>query len=155
LSKLEANLSKLQNDLKSANPEDKDNIRSLMSKTNSRIKELRAREGIYKNPITKEGISKAQRTYKHLNAEILENIKKGIGMKEALNNALAEIDATPQEKLQLKQQIIENITNGTPVKYATQQATQNVIAQNGGGKSVHNSGMLIGSKKLKELIDAL
>jgi hypothetical protein len=163
--KLEQHLGKLQNDLKSAaTVEDKERIRSLISKTNSKVRELRTRAGIYKGDITKEAISKAERTYKKLNAEILSNIKQGIGMKEALNNALAEIDATPEQKLQLKQQILDDFTNGTPMKSATQRAAEKVMeeptenpeyADDGKIKGSKTPGMLTGSKALKEIIEAL
>jgi hypothetical protein len=152
LAKLESRLSQLQEKLKTATPEERVNLRSLIHKTNKRVQELRTREGIYKKPIEPKNISKAQRTYKNLNAKILANVKQGIGIKEALNDALAEIDATPQQKLELKQHIIQEVTSGVPVKYATQQATQKVL---GSIKEEITGGRLVGSKRLKEIIEAL
>lgn len=111
-------------DLSIAPPEKKNSVRSMISKNNSAIKTLRNKLGTY-NEISPKGITEKTRLLKEINAKIAENIAAGDNLKQALNSALAKIDASGAEKQIIRQEVMEQVANGTPAQFAVQQAVQN------------------------------
>lgn len=109
-------------------PKKKLSLRSMISKNNSKIKELRSKLGTYKN-ISVTGMKKKAQLLKEVHAAIEENIAQGESINQALNNALASIDAKASEKQLIKQQVVQQVANGTPMQYAVQQAIQDNIQE--------------------------
>ena len=60
------------------------------------------------------------------NAAIQANKASGMSIQEALNSAIAELPINVQQKQQIKQQVIQQLTTGTPLEYAVQQSIQNL-----------------------------
>lgn len=106
----------------------KTSIRSMISKNNVAIKVLRAKLGTYKN-ISVNGMKKKAALLKEVHAAIEANIAEGADIKSALNNALDSLGAKPEEKEILKQQIMQQVAEGTPMQYAVQQSVQDYVAQ--------------------------
>jgi hypothetical protein len=109
-------------------PKKKLSLRSMISKNNSKIKELRAKLGTYKN-ISVTGMKKKAQLLKEVHAAIEANIAQGETINQALNNALAAINAKASEKQLIKQQVVQQVANGTPMQYAVQQAIQDNIQE--------------------------
>lgn len=110
-------------------PENKKlSIRSMISKNSAKIKQLRAKLGTYKNLSAAGRANKAAMTAK-VNDMIEQNIAAGENISQALNNALAAIDAKAAEKQIIKQQVMEQVADGMPIQYAVQQAVQQMPTQ--------------------------
>lgn len=110
-------------------PENKKlSIRSMMSKNSAKIKALRAKLGTYKN-LSAAGRANKAAMLADVNAKIEQNIAAGATISQALNNALAAIDAKAAEKQVIKQQVMEQVADGMPVQYAVQQAIQQTPTQ--------------------------
>lgn len=101
-------------------------IRSMISKNNSKIKSLRARLGTYKSNIS--AADKAALLRK-VHSDIESAIAEGATVTQAYNQAIAKLNATPQQKQIVKQQIVQQIADGVPPQYAVQQAIQQLPAQ--------------------------
>jgi hypothetical protein len=106
----------------------KRSIQSSLSRNNSKIKELRAALGTYKN-ISVAGMAKKSEMLKSTHAAILANIEAGETIEEALSSAIAALNATPAQKEIIKQQVIEQVANGENPQYAVQQAIQDNIEE--------------------------
>jgi len=138
-------------DLSLASAEKKNSIRSMISKNNSKIKELRVKLGTYKN-ISARGMMNKAAMLKATHAAIEENIAKGATIQEALNSAIAKLDATPAQKQIIKQQTIEQVANGTPMQYAVQQSIQDNIEEP--IANLDNS-LLTGSTSIEDLLASI
>lgn len=103
-------------------------IKSSISRNNSKIKELRAKLGTYKNMSVTAMRNKAA-MLKQVNADIEANIAAGESINEALNAALENLAAKPEQKQIIKQQVIQQVANGTPMQFAVQQAVQDNIQE--------------------------
>ena len=106
----------------------KNSIRSMISKNNAEIKRLRAQLGTYKNLSTAGRANKAAMLAK-VNQEIEANIAEGASISQALNAAIANLNAKPQQKQVIKQQVMQQVADGMPVQYAVQQAVQDNVQQ--------------------------
>ena len=106
----------------------KRSVQSSISRNNSKIKELRAALGTYKN-ISVSGMVKKAQMLKETNAAIQANIAAGATIDEALNAAITKLEASPAQKQIIKQQVIEQVANGTPMQYAVQQAIQDNVEE--------------------------
>lgn len=104
----------------------KRSIQSMLSRNNGKIRDLRAALGTYKN-ISVAGMVKKAEMLKSTHAAIDANIKAGATIEEALNSAIAQLTATPAQKEIIKQQVIEQVSNGANPQYAVQQAIQDNI----------------------------
>lgn len=102
-------------------------LKSMISKNNSAIKQLRAKLGTYKN-LSVNAMRNKAKMLEEANATIEANIAKGATISQALNSAIAKLNATPSEKQIIKQQVIQQVSNGLPTQYAVQQAIQENIA---------------------------
>lgn len=98
-------------------------IKSMISKNNASIKALRARMGTYKN-LSAAGKANKAAMLQQVNAAIQENISAGNSITQALNAAIAELDAKPQQKQIIKQQVMQQVAEGMPMQFAVQQAIQ-------------------------------
>lgn len=116
-------------------------IKSSISRNNSKIKELRAKLGTYKNMSSTAMANKAA-MLAQVNADIEANIAAGDSINEALNAALQNLAAKPGQKQLIKQQVIQQVANGTPMQFAVQQAVQDniqVVPQQIGGPAIADS----------------
>lgn len=136
-------------------------IKSMISKNNSQIKALRAKLGTYRDMNTVSSKNKAAILQK-VNAAIEANIAEGNSITQALNAALVKIDATPQQKQVIKQQVIEDVAEGMPMQYAVQQAVQqNIQAENAALNDMEdddldvNPGLMTGNFDLETLLEML
>jgi hypothetical protein len=98
-------------------------LRSMISKNNTKIKELRIKLGTYEN-LSPRAMSKKAMLLADTHAAIEANIAKGQAISEALNNALASLNIKPAQQEILKQEIMQQVAAGTPMQYAVQQAVQ-------------------------------
>lgn len=114
-------------DLALAPADKKLSIRSMISKNTSMINQLRAKLGTYKN-LSVNAMRNKAKMLAETNATIEANIAKGATISQALNAAIAKLDATPAEKQLIKQQVIQQVSNGLPTQYAVQQAIQENIS---------------------------
>lgn len=126
-------------------------IKSMISKNNSQIKKLRAQLGTYTNMSNKAKANKAA-ILQQVNAKIAENIEKGNTITQALNAALAKLDARPEQKQIIKQQIIQQVAEGLPIQYAAQQAIQDNYEQ---AVQQVPAGELSGNFDIQDIINAL
>lgn len=110
-------------DLSMAPENKKLSVRSMISKNNAMIKKLRAQLGTYKNLSAAGRANKAAMLAK-VNADIEANIAEGATISQALNAAIAELNAKPQQKQVIKQQVMQQVADGMPIQYAVQQAVQ-------------------------------
>lgn len=101
----------------------KRSVQSSISRNNSKIKELRAVLGTYKN-ISVAGMNNKAAMLKQTHAEIEALIAKGASITEALDTAVAKLNAKPAQQEIIKEQVIEQIANGANPQYAIQQALQ-------------------------------
>lgn len=100
-------------------PQKVNSVRSMLSKVNSEIKRLNDR--VNANNLT------PQQRMQNLRAEMDANIAAGATMKQALNAALSQLEATAQQKAQIRQQVAEMVAQGVPGQFAAMQAQQNVM----------------------------
>jgi hypothetical protein len=110
-------------DLALAPKEKQLSIRSMISKNNRAISDLRTKLGTYKN-LSVEAMNNKAKMLKEVHAAIEENIASGENINAALTNALAALDAKAAQKEIIKQQVMEQVANGKPMQYAVQQAIQ-------------------------------
>lgn len=103
-------------------------IKSMISKNNSQIKALRARLGTYKN-LSAAGKANKAAMLAQVNAAIEENIAAGNSISQALNAAIAELDAKPAQKQIIKQQVMQQVADGMPMQFAVQQAVQDAYTE--------------------------
>lgn len=131
-------------------------IKSMISKNNSAIKALRARLGTYKN-MTSQALNSKAAMLQQVNAAIEENIAAGNSISQALNTAIAELDATPQQKQMVKQQVMQQVASGMPMQYAVQQAVQDAYAQQAldTEEEVLDDTTLTGSYDINDLLASL
>lgn len=130
-------------------------IKSMISKNNSTIKALRARLGTYKD-MSAQTLNNKAITLQQINAAIEENIAAGNSITQSLNNAIAELDATPQQKQMVKQQVMQQVASGMPMQYAVQQAVQDAYTQQAlGTEEVLDDTTLTGSYDINDLLASL
>ena len=106
----------------------KRSVKSMISKNSSKIKQLRLKLGTYKN-ISAKGMKTKAELLATVNADIESNIAAGNDIQTALNDAIEKINAGPKEKQIIKQQIIAQVAEGTPMQYAVQQSIQENIKE--------------------------
>lgn len=124
----------------------KASARSGMSRYTKEIKSLRAKLGTYKNLSVKAMNNKAK-MLQEIHASMEELISEGAGIKEALDESLAAIDASGAQKQIIKQQVVQQVAEGTPMQYAIQQAVQENI--------VDDSPSLSGADTIEDLLDSV
>lgn len=115
-------------DLSLAHASKRASIKSMISKNNSQIKALRARLGTYKN-LSAAGKANKAAMLAQVNAAIEENIAAGNSISQALNAAIAELDAKPAQKQIIKQQVMQQVADGMPMQFAVQQAVQDAYTE--------------------------
>lgn len=125
----------------------KRSIKSSISRNSSQIKILRSKLGTYKN-ISVIGMSNKKRMLKETNAAIEANIAQGKTLQQALTNAIAQLEATPQQKQIIKQQVIQQVVSGMPMQFAVQQTLQE---QSFAGSEMN----LSGNAAIQDIINAL
>lgn len=103
-------------------------IRSMISKNSKAVREARMRLGTYKN-ISVNGMKKKAELLKQANAAMEANIAAGNNIKEALNLAIAGLGIKPAEEVLIKQQVMQQVADGTPMQFAVQQAIQENIQE--------------------------
>jgi len=142
-------------DLALAPENKKASVRSMISKNSSKIKGLRARLGTYRN-ISVAGMKKKSAMLAKANADIEAAIAKGASIQQALNSAIAKIDAKTAEKQIIKEQVIQQVANGTPMQYAVQQAIQQTITDVPvGGNDVDPTNLLTGNNTVEDILNSL
>lgn len=127
-------------------PKKKLSIRSMISKNGAKTKQIRAKLGTYKN-LSFAGVNKKAAMLKEVHEKIEENIAMGETITNALDDALMALDAKEGEKKVIKEQIMQQVADGMPMQYATQQAIQDNLS----GEST----TLSGNKEIKDLVDNL
>lgn len=103
-------------------------LRSMISKNTAKVRELRAKLGTYKD-ISVKGMKNKAAMLKQVNDAIQANLAAGAQISQALNSALAGLNAKPAEKQLIKQQVIQEVASGAPMQFAVQQAIQDNIQQ--------------------------
>lgn len=98
-------------------------IKSMMSKNNTAIKALRGRLGTYKN-LSAAGVANKASMLAEVNSSIEDYISQGATISQALNKAIAALDAQPEQKSVIKQQVMQQVADGMPMQFAVQQAIQ-------------------------------
>lgn len=101
------------------------NANFAIRKNNAKIAELKARLGVHKN-MAPSAILDKKRMLKETSAAIEANKAKGMSVSQALNAAIAKLPVNATQKQQIKQQTVAQMSAGTPVQYAVQQAIQSV-----------------------------
>jgi hypothetical protein len=129
-------------------------IRSMISKNNSKIRDIRAKLGTYKN-LSTAAMNKKAAMLQETHANIEANIAAGDSINTALNNALATLDAKPAQKQIIKQQIMEQVANGSPMQYAVQQAIQDNIQEVPAVTANLGNSELSGDFQIQSLLDSL
>jgi hypothetical protein len=127
----------------------KRSIQSMISKNNAAIRALRAKLGTYKNMSPKAMRNKAE-MLKTVHEEIEANIAMGASIKEALDSALAAIDAKDAEKAIIKQQVMQQVASGAPMQFVVQQAIQENI-----GTPKLGSSNLSGISSIEDVLNTL
>ena len=97
-------------------------------KNSKAVREARMRLGTYKN-ISVNGMKKKAELLKQANAAMEANIAAGNNIKEALNLAIAGLGIKPAEEVLIKQQVMQQVADGTPMQFAVQQAIQENIQE--------------------------
>lgn len=151
ITKLTTRSEQLLVDLALAPENKKASIRSMISKNSSKIKELRARLGTYRN-ISVAGMKKKSAMLAKANADIEKAIAKGASIQQALNSSIAKLDAKTTEKQIIKEQVIQQVANGTPMQYAVQQAIQQTIT---GVDAVDPTNLLTGNSTVEDILNSL
>jgi hypothetical protein len=137
-------------DLKLApTPNLKRSVQSMLSKNTSKIKELRARLGTYKD-ISVKGLQNKAKMLKETHAAIEANLAKGATISQALTSAINALDAKDAEKQIIKQQVIQKVAAGTPMQFAVQSAIQQVI-----NPEPTQAPTLSGKKSISDLMNML
>lgn len=127
----------------------KKSVRSMISKNNAKIRELRAKLGTYKN-ISVTGMRNKAAMLKETHAAIEDNIASGMNIRAALNSAIDALDAKAAQKTIIKQQVIQEVANGTPMQFAVQQAIQQQIVE-----PVVQSSALSKGKSVADIMDMI
>lgn len=130
----------------------KNSVRSSLSRYTNEIKKLRAALGTYKN-ISIQGMNNKAKMLQEMHSSMETLMADGVGVKAALDASLAKLSgAKPEQKAIIKQQIIEQVAEGTPMQYAVQQAiqenVQEVVAETAGAS-------LSSSSSVKDLLDSV
>lgn len=106
------------------NAKTRGNINFKIRANIEQIKLLKAKIALHKDM----GITSIKNKAKLLaatNAAIEANRAKGMSIQESLNSAISNIAGlNPQQKQQIKQQVVQQLATGTPLQYAVQQAIQ-------------------------------
>jgi hypothetical protein len=95
----------------------------------AKIKELRARAASFGELTNATAIKGKAKLLEQANALIAANIAKGQSVQAALQSALSKLPLDEEQKQQVRQDIIEGVSQGTPMQYAVQQAIQNIPQQ--------------------------
>jgi hypothetical protein len=95
----------------------------------AKIKELRARATSFGELTNATTIKSKAKLLEQANALIAANIAKGQSVQAALQSALAKLPIDDETKEQVRQDIIEGVSQEVPMQYAVQQAIQNIPAQ--------------------------
>lgn len=120
---ISAKLEQLKLDLAVVPMQKRASVKSMISKYNSQLKQLKARMVFYDKKNTTAMGGKAQQLAQ-VRAAIEANIEKGNTISQSLNAALAQLEATPAQQRAIKQQIVQQVADGTPMQFAVQQAIQ-------------------------------
>lgn len=99
-------------------------LKFAIKKNAEKINDLRDKLAAVSTPISKSELNKKAKMLADTNAAIANNIARGASIQQALNSAIAKLEATPEQKQQIKQQVIQQMADGTPAQYAVQQAIQ-------------------------------
>lgn len=128
IAQLDARAEQLILDLALAPADKKVSIKSMISKNNAAIKQLRDSLGTYKN-MSITAYNKKAAILAETNAKIQTLLTRGANISQAINKAISEINATPAEKTLIKQQVAQAVAAGIPGQYAVQQSIQdNIVA---------------------------
>ncbi len=120
---ISAKLEQLEIDYAIAPAQKKLSVKSMISKYKKQLRELQARMKFYANSNKTAMNGKAQQLAQ-VRAAIEANIEEGNTISASLNAALAQLEATPAQQRAIKQQIVQQVADGTPMQFAVQQAIQ-------------------------------
>ena len=108
----------------------KSSIRQKMKRQLARINELKAKLKVYEKTFTISGLRNKAKMISDTNKRIEANLAKGMSINTALANAIAALEASDGEKQEIKDTIMEEIAEGTPMQFAVQSAVQQRIQEN-------------------------
>lgn len=102
----------------------KANLRFRIKENNKKVLALRSKIATLQQGFTPSAIENKAKLIAQVNASMEANNAKGMGIRESLKNALAKLNIAPQQKEQIRQQVIEEIAEGMPMQTAVQSAIQ-------------------------------
>ena len=117
------NIQKMEDLALAPNESRKLSLQSMISKNNTKIKQLRAKAGTYNN-ISATGIKNKARLLQQTHKLIEANIAKGQAISNALKNALSSLALKPVQQELIRQDVMQQVAAGTPMQYAVQQSLQ-------------------------------
>lgn len=105
----------------------KANLRFRIKENQKKILAIRSRIAILQQGFGLSEIKNKAKLIAEVNAAMEANNAKGMSIKESLKNALAKLNIAPQQKEQIRQQVIEEIAEGMPTQVAVQSAIQSQV----------------------------
>ena len=94
-----------------------------LRRATEKVKELRAALDTYSR-MSRKALSKKAEALKKTNDAIEKLLQKGATLDEAIEKAVAKLNATPAEKNLIKEQVMAEVADGTIPQFAVQQAIQ-------------------------------
>lgn len=107
----------------------KSSVRQKMKRQIARINELKAKLKVYEKSFTISGVRNKAKMISETNKRIEANLAKGQSITLSLANAIASLDASDSEKQEIKEAIMVEVAEGTPIQFAVQSAVQQAIQQ--------------------------
>lgn len=101
---------------------------AALRRTMAEIGKLRDQLGTYRN-MTPEAFAKKNSMLAEVAAKVESLVAEGESINNAINVALGKTNATPVEKVVIRQQVANQIAEGTPVGVAIQQAVQEAVVK--------------------------
>ena len=105
----------------------KANLRFRIKENQKKILAIRSRIATLQQGFGLTEIKNKAKLIAEVNAAMEANNAKGMSIKESLKNALAKLNIAPQQKEQIRQQVIEEIAEGMPTQVAVQSAIQSQV----------------------------
>lgn len=105
----------------------KANLRFRIKENQKKILAIRSRIATLQQGFGLSEIKNKAKLIAEVNAAMEANNAKGMSIKESLKNALAKLNIAPQQKEQIRQQVIEEIAEGMPTQVAVQSAIQSQV----------------------------
>lgn len=102
----------------------KANLRFRIKENKKKILAIRTKISTLQGGFGLTDIKNKAKLIAEVNAAMEANNAKGMSIKDSLKAALAKLNVTPEQKEQIRQQVIEEIADGMPAQTAVQSAIQ-------------------------------